>query len=269
MKNPSFFFAGFAFVVALLAPNSVYLPLVVNGFGGNTIPPVTATLTNTPIPSTATSTFTPTFTRTPTLTFTPTESATATPTATAANGATVLNNHSSYTSTFGARSIVGEVQNNSASAVHFVSVVADIYNANGQLIDTQSTYAERDILPAGGKSCYRVIFFAEPVGWNSYQLSANYSVATEQPRALTITSVAVGSNPTYYELIGQVRNDSQQDQKFVKIVGTLYSSDGMVIRCDLTYANAETMAPGASSSWKLSFFGVNPVSVGSYVVVAD
>jgi hypothetical protein len=128
MKNPSFFFAGFAFVVALLAPNSVYLPMVVNGFGGNTIPPVTATLTNTPIPSTATSTFTPTFTRTPTLTFTPTESATATPTATAANGATVLNNHSSYTSTFGSRSIVGEVQNNSASAVHFVSVVADIYN---------------------------------------------------------------------------------------------------------------------------------------------
>lgn len=269
MKNPSVFFAGFAFVVALLAPNSVYLPTVGNGFGGSTIPAITATPTSTPILSTATPTFTPTFTRTPTLTFTPTESSTPTPTATASNGAMVLSNHSSYTSTFGSRSIVGEVQNDSASAVRFVSVVADIYNINGQLIDTRSTYAERDILPAGGKSCYRVIFLAEPTGWHSYRLSTSYSVTTERPRALTITSVTAGSNPTNYELIGQVRNDSQQEQKFVKIVGTLYNGDGTVIRCDFTYANTETLAPGAFSSWKLSFFDTEPAGVGSYVVVAN
>jgi len=269
MKNPSVFFAGFAFAVALLVPNSVYLPTVGNGFGGSTIPAVTATPTGTPILSTVTPTFTPTFTRTPTLTFTPTESETPTPTATASNGAIALSNHSSYTSTFGSRYIVGEVQNNSAGAVRFVSVVADIYNADGQIIDTQTTYAARDILPAGSKSCYQVIFLAEPAGWHSYQLSTNYSVTSEHQRALTITSVTVGSNPTDYELIGQVRNDSQQDQKFVKIVGTLYSSEGTVIRCDFTYTSAETLAPGAASSWKLSFFGVNPASVGSYAVVAD
>lgn len=269
MKNPSIFFASTAFVVALLAPNSVYLPAVGNGFGGSTIPAATATPTGTPIFSTATPTLTPTFTRTPTLTSTPTASETPTPTATAANGAIALSNHSSYTSTFGSRYIVGEVQNNSAGAVRFVSVIADIYNADGQIIDTQTTYAARDILPAGGKSCYQVIFLAEPAGWHSYQLSTNYSVTTEQPRALTITSVTAGSNPTDYELIGQVRNDSQLAQKFVKIVGTLYSGDGTVIRCGLTYTSAETLAPGAASSWKLSFFGVNPASVESYVVAAD
>lgn len=68
MKNPSFFFAGFAFVVALLAPNSVYLPMV--GLRQGLAPTA---------PTADTSTPTPTFTSTPTETPTLTPTAIATP----------------------------------------------------------------------------------------------------------------------------------------------------------------------------------------------
>lgn len=64
MKNPSVFFAGFAFALALLAPNSVYLPMV--GLGQGLAP-------------TAPATSTPTFTSTPTETPTLTPTAMATP----------------------------------------------------------------------------------------------------------------------------------------------------------------------------------------------
>jgi hypothetical protein len=165
--------------------------------------------------------------------------------------------------------IVGEVRNNSAGNIRFASVTADLYDANGQLVDTDQGYAQRDIIPPGQVSCFLVLFFDNVPAWTSYQLSAEADTTTVEPSALTITSSSVGPDVNNFELIGQVRNDGATEEEFVKIVGTLYDSNGTVADCDFTFANTQTLAPGATSTWKLTFFGTDPGRVAAYSVVGD
>lgn len=253
-------------------PPIIYLPVISNDASTATpLPTATATATRLPeVTATLVPTLTPTVIFTPIPEDTPTQTPSPTPTATATGALQVLENHTVYTSTFGAtRYIVGEVRNNSASSVQFVSITADIYNAGNQLIDTEQTYLKQDLLPATGKGCFKVIFFAPPADWATYQLITEGSITQQLPPSLTITSAISTSNTTSFELVGQVRNDGPTPHQYAHIVGTLYNSTNQVIGCDDTYATTETLAPGATSSWKLTFYGIKPDLITSYRLMAD
>ena len=261
----SFPLAGVVFALALVAqPFDGFLPFVLNGSLSGTIPQATPTHTSTPT-HTPTETVAPTATPSPT----PTQTATPIPTATPTEDLFVLGNHSTYTSTLGSRYIIGEVQNNGSGNVHFVKVTADIFNAQNQLIATDFGYTERRILAAGEKGCFTVLLLNDPAGFDHYELSVEARTTTDQPRPLTITSFTEGPSPTSYELVGQVRNDGQESYQFVKIIGTLYDSDNKVIDCDFTFANANTLAPGATSSWSLVFFGIDRDRIASYMLMTN
>lgn len=267
--KPNQFFAGAIFLVGLLN-TTIFLPLVSNQQNG-TLPPL-PTITATP---TATATLViPT--AEPTIAATPTEvapTATATPTATPIqlppSNVVVLDNHSTRLTSIDSFYIVGEVQNNTDSNVRFVRITADVFNGDGQLIDTTNTYARAEVLAPGQKSCFNVIFLDEPAGWASYQLHVEYDTTTEQVRPLSVSSVTSGSNILGFELLGLVHNNGAEPLDFVKVIGTLYDSNDKVTFCNTTYSNAETLNPGASSSWKMSFVGSEPSEVARYTVVAD
>ena len=57
----------------------------------------------------------------------------------------------------------------------------------------------------------------------------------------------------WFDITGQVRNDTGRMVKFVSPVGTLYNSAGKVIACDFTYVNGIDMAPAQVSAFDLSF----------------
>lgn len=257
--------AGVVFALALVVqPFDAFLPLVLNGSLSGTIPLATATSTFTP-----SRTPTPTRTATPTSTHTPTQTATPTPIETPTADLLVLSNHSTYTSTLGTRYFVGEVQNNGSSSVRFVRITVDVFNAQGQLIATDFGFTVRSILAPGDKGCFKVLLFNEPEGMERYELSVEGSATTNSPRPLTITNFTEGPNPNSYELVGQVRNDGQESLQFVQIIGTLYDSDNVVIGCDFTFSNANTLNPGASSSWSLTFFGIERERIALYALMTD
>lgn len=255
----SFPLTGIFFALALVAqPFDTFLPLVLNGSLGGTIPQATATRTPTSTPTLITlPSPTPTWTSTPTPTTTPTADL------------SVLDNHSTYTDTLGSRYIVGEVQNNRSSNFRFVRVHADVFNAQGQLIDTDFTFAQRSIIEPNGKSCFKILLLDDPAGFDHYELTVQADTTTEQPRPLALLNINEGPNTFAFELIGQVRNDGQEDAEFVKIVGTLYDGDGTVIDCSFTYANLDTIAPGALSSWSLLFLGIERERIALYSLIAD
>lgn len=257
--------AGVIFALALVAqPFDAFLPLVLNGSLSGTIPQATATRTSTPT-HTPTETVAPTATPSPT----PTQTATPVPTATPTEDLFVLGNHSTYTSTTGSRYIVGEVQNNGGGNLRFVQVTADLFNAQGQLVATSNGFVRRDVLVTGEKGCFKVLVLNDPPSFDHYQLSVEGSNTTEQPRPLTIISATEGPSPSSYELVGQVRNDGQESLQFVQIIGTLYDSNNVVIDCGITFANADTLAPGAVSSWRLIFFGIERERIALYSLIAD
>jgi hypothetical protein len=240
-------------------------------------PTNTGTATNTPT-ATGTGTVTPTPSVTPTPTSTETATATGTATATSTSTATevvpvitILDNHTAYTDSIEVLHVVGEARNDTFGNAEFVKVTANFYNAQNQLVDTEYTYLHIGTLIADDMSCFNIIVTDE-LQYSYYRFETDYSETSDTPRVITLSNHSGSYNATFedwYEVIGEARNDSGEDQEFVSIIGTLYDSGGKVIGCDYTYTNADTLTPGQTSTWKITFLHAPPGSVGGYRVQPD
>jgi hypothetical protein len=76
--------------------------------------------------------------------------------------------------------IVGEVQNNSDTPVAFVKVVATLYDDAGQVVGTDFTYTEIDLIPPGGKSPFET-------GTDEWTGTTNYKLKFKGMRHLAAT----------------------------------------------------------------------------------
>jgi len=236
---------------------------------------LTSTPTMTPMPTeTPTHTHVPTSTPTNTPSSTPTQTATATATCsptpsptgtTGPGGVYVLPNHSSWVSSASYLHICGEVQNATEDNIWLVKVTANLFNNEGVLIDTDYTYVRLNVLPAGDKSSFEV-FLPEPQGWASYEFeSPTYWIKSGPLPNLTIVSATGRDKGSSYEVIGQVRNDDTTIVESVQVVATLYNSAGEVVGSWYTYASTTTLAPGQTSSYKVTFWP-KPPGVDSFRV---
>lgn len=185
-------------------------------------------------------------------------------------GVRVLNNHFAYVDTIDYLHIVGEVQNNTANHLRFVKITANIFNSNGQLLDTDFTYTYLDNLPAGDKTCFHILL-EEPAGWSYYEFEApTYWTDGEPLPNLAIFNDSGSYNSTFgwYEIIGQVRNDHGTRVEYVSPVGTVYNASG-VVGCDFTYVNSTHLDPGRTSSFEMTFSGRDYANVTSYRLQVD
>lgn len=213
----------------------------------------TPTPTNTPTP---TPTSTPTNTPTPIPTSTPTNTPTPTPTRIPA-GVVVLADSTAYTSSDYLH-VVGEVMNNTNQVVGFVKISVNFYNSQGQLVGTEYTYANGYYIGPGVRTCFN-ISLSEPNGWTSYSFEpVNYNTMTTQPLNLAVLNPN-GSFDRYgdYNLIGEIKNNDSRTAKYPSVSATLFNEFGKVVGCDHSYANNDTLAPGQSSAFKLTYSSYN------------
>jgi hypothetical protein len=208
----------------------------------------------------------------PTATLTPTATETSTPTPTTIpQGVRILSNHSSYVDSIDYLHIVGEVENNTANHLRFVKIIANVFDSDGHLLDTDFTYIYLDNLPAGNKTCFHILL-QKLAAWSYYEFEApTYWTDGEPLPNLTVMNHSGSYNVTYgwYEIIGQVRNDHGTRVEYVSPVGTAYNTSGMVVGCDFTYVNSTHLDVGQVSSFKLSFSGRNYSDVTSYRLQVD
>ena len=69
----------------------------------------------------------------------------------------VILSQSSYVDNIGSMHIVGEVLNQALVTAEFVKIIATIYNANGQVIGTDFTYADPSDLAPGQRAPFDII----------------------------------------------------------------------------------------------------------------
>lgn len=232
----------------------------------------TATVTLQPANTVApTSTPQPTNTAIPTSTVGPTSTPTATAT-TAPDSVSVLANHSAYTTNSDTLYLVGEVKNNTSDHLRFVKVSANLYDQEGQLLDTSFTYTWLDSLPPDDKSCFDILFLDAPTNWKEYEFEeVEYWTDAEPLPSLTILNDS-GTYVTpygWYEIIGQVRNDENSAIESVSVVGTLYDASSSVIGCDFTFPNNSDLSPDQTSSFEMLFLGRDYSDAASYRLQAD
>jgi hypothetical protein len=243
-----------------VAEGQVYIPLAGSG-ATPTIP------TSTPWPtSTPTQTNIPTVTATPTQTGTPT----VTPTATdvIGNGITVLSNHSTYVDWLDFLHVVGEVRNDAGVAAGSITVT--VISLGEDTFYVVDTVVELDVLVTNDRTCFDVVVVQNPA-WEDYEFATAYTESTSSPRPVSIFDVTgeYQSSGDYYRISGRVQNDGDEIEEDVAVVGTLYSADGKVIRCDSSGRAGSFLEPDEVVSWDVTFYHMPPGLADSYRVQAD
>ena len=74
--------------------------------------------------------------------------------------------------------VVGEVQNSGDIGLSGIEVIANLFNGDDQLIDTDIDYVALDVLRPGDKTCFS-LWFSEWDGWSYYEFETpTYSSIT-------------------------------------------------------------------------------------------
>ena len=185
---------------------------------------------------------------------------------------TILPNHSAYASSSNAVHIVGEVENNTTKYLDFVEVKANIFDDQGNLVDTNFTYTWLEILPPGEITCFDILLFDLPENWDRYEFE-DVAYRTDGVPAPKMTiyddNGAYDSDFGWYEITGQVRNDDSKVAESVSVIGTLHNSSGTVVGSDFAYPDDEDLYPGQASAFELLSVGRDYADVASYRLQAD
>jgi hypothetical protein len=206
-------------------------------------PSITALPTDTPVPSTAIPSL-------PTDTPVPSTAIPSLPTATPTPSLPQLEilSHQSYEDA-GWFHIVGEVRNNSDTPMEFVEIVATLYDDAGQVVGTDFTYTELDVIPPGAQSPFET-GTDEWAGATNYKLQAQGSPGTMPRQDIVILSHSHYEDLGWLHVRGEVQNTGDTPAEFVKIVVTLYDAAGNVVGTDFTYTELDAIPPGGTSPFE-------------------
>lgn len=243
-----------------------YLPYLSSSNGAQ--PGPTSTATTAP---TATATTAPTATATTAPTATATGQPTPTATVTGApEGVTILENSRAYRDSIDAQHIVGEVVNGTQTNVKFVKVTANLFDAKGELVETDLTYAKLSVLAPGQKTCFHSIFYPGPGDWDSYELEVEWRDGGEVSQNLVITQHSASFNALdWYVIEGMIRNDNSQTVESVESIATVYDKSGRVIGCDSGFMDNDTLGPGQSTEFEHMLNHVEKDAVDAYRLQTD
>jgi hypothetical protein len=111
-------------------------------------------------------------------------------------------------------------------------------------------------LPAGEKSCFRLVINNPPANWASIGFGAPtyYSFANRPWPNLVIYDDGAYQTDFTYKISGSVRNDESTSITGVLIEGALYNTAGKIVGCRLVPAVNSTLSPGQTSPFEL-FYG--------------
>lgn len=195
---------------------------------------------------TTTHTVTPAITETPS----PTPSATRLPSPVAFQGVT---DRKGPAGTF---HVLGEVVNGSGQAIEFVEVVGSFFDADGELVEKEFTYALLEVMDPGETAPFELVLMEPASGIDHYELEALYDPTDVQPMRVDVVSQdASWSTEGTYDIVGEVRNPHDADLEYVQIVATCYDSAGGVVAADFAFVESDVMEPGQTEPFEIIMAG--------------
>ncbi len=148
--------------------------------------------------------------------------------------------------------IIGLVQNNSDGPVEWIEMSVLLYDNNNQEIAREKIYPFLNVLLPGDYSPFSV----SSDQWGN---AASYDFIVDdwyEARDLPAEDVVFlnhtsFSNDYYFNIVGEVINNSTQPVGWVKIAGTLYDENDMILATNYTYSMLDYIAPGGKSPFKI------------------
>jgi len=156
-----------------------------------------------------------------------------------------------YETPVGSLWFLGEAENTSGVNVEGVRVVVSLYDEEGQMVATESSFTELNLILPGDKAPFAVLF-KDPPRFREYAATAQgvAVAAREGVEYLNLEAVNCSGEATEYStytISGEVRNVGRFDAESVVVVVTAYDVQGRVIAVRGAYAEAEVIPAGGSS----------------------
>ncbi len=160
---------------------------------------------------------------------------------------------------------VGEARNKGSSTRQGVTVVIRLFNRTSQYVGVTAAPLMRDVIQSGQSSPYHAVLTQPAPDWQSYSLefrcspnNAQQNTAYDGLEASSQGKIGPGSA---YTIAGEVKNTGKETAHGVQVIAVLYDSNGWVINALRTGVDTTTLAPGASSTFKVGFDDVgHPVT---------
>jgi hypothetical protein len=163
---------------------------------------------------------------------------------------------------------VGEVYNGLPADAEFVEITANFYSAGGVLLDTETGFADLEVVPSGSDSPFEVLDFEPPAGIARYSLQVTDYESPPFDGDAPVTGLDAMVTNTFTDsidflhIVGTVTNNSGTSYDFVQPIFAFYDASGAVVRVEDTFTRPTTLGPGQQGSFEalLDIDGTNVVS---------
>jgi hypothetical protein len=150
--------------------------------------------------------------------------------------------------------IVGEILNNTGSNVGSIQISGTLRDTNGNVVDSDYTFSDIDVLTPGMKSPFS-IFFLDPPSWATYDLFVTWDTTSDQPHSLEILNhTSYFDSYDAYHVVGEIRNQYAENRTYIEAYVTLYDVNGKVIGVDSSYTNPHDLAHGQTASFDTEIY---------------
>jgi LysM repeat protein len=145
---------------------------------------------------------------------------------------------------------LGEVLNLSGQPAEEVQVQVSLHDEMGRLLTSGRAFGQVDILPAGGRAPFAILFAAPPSSFAQYQTQVLGGVPSTHlgpryPDLAVVEDQGTWLADKNYRVQGQVHNTGQADAERVALVVTLYDSADHVVGARAVAIAAELFLAGA------------------------
>lgn len=166
-------------------------------------------------------------------------------------GVFVKNTCTLYVETSGYyRQLTCEFYNNTSEPIEGANLEIEVYDTNGNLVESATRYANIRIIHPQETSCVIYYFKAEP-DFDHVKISGGYYTTEEFRPPVTVVNVQGGPGPRYYNLNGTVQNENSKGISQVYVVSTFYSNAGKALHCSSIDIDDATriLSPGEESTF--------------------
>jgi hypothetical protein len=138
-------------------------------------------------------------------------------------------------------------------------VLVRLLGRSGELLTDERWFVPVNLIPAGDRAPFEVLFTDPPQSWLSYDVQASGDPA-DFMLTYVYTDLEIahhsGQVPEFghFQISGLVRNTGRLDARFVQVTATLYDDEEAVVAVGYTFVEADVLKAGATSSFTLTFY---------------
>jgi LysM repeat protein len=160
---------------------------------------------------------------------------------------------------------LGEVLNLSGRPAEEVEVQVTLHDEQGTLLASGSAFTELDILAAGGRAPFAILFPAAPTSFAQYQTRILSGVPSghlgpRYPDLAIVDDRGEWSDDNNYRVRGEVHNIGPEDAEKVVVVIVLYDDEDRVVGARTVPIPAEVFLAGAIAPFETTLTPLGPLA---------